>query len=94
MDTPWLTGQGCALALSVFRIHCTFSGTRKFQRTPAHSLGWRRAEGVAVMFLAPEDPDQTDPEAGREWGLQESRVLQERGRHDEGPLGCRFSGPS
>lgn len=46
------------------------------------------------MFLAPEDPDQTDPEAGREWGLQESGVLQERGQHDEGPLGCRFSGRS
>lgn len=72
-------GQGCALALSGFRIHCTFSGTRKFQRTPAHSLGWRGAEGVAVMFLAPEDPDQTDPEAGR---VGSARV---RGSAGEGP---------
>lgn len=40
------------------------------------------------MFLAPEGPDKTDPEAGREWGLQE------RGQHDEGPLGYRFAGLS
>lgn len=44
------------------------------------------------MSLAPESPEQTDPEAEREWGPQESGVLQERGQHDEGPLGCRLAG--
>lgn len=41
------------------------------------------------MSLAPKGPDQTDPEAERESG-----VLQERGQHDEGPMGSRFAGLS
>lgn len=81
-ETPWLMSQDCALTLSGFRIHDTCSGTRKYQSAPAHSLGWRGAGGVSFMFLPPllpESPEQTDPEAEREWGLRESGVLQEEG---------------
>lgn len=87
-------GQGCALALSGFRIYCTCSGTRNYQSTSAHSLGWRGARGVSFVFLAPESPDQTDPGGRKGVGSARVRMLQERGQHDEGPLGCRFTGLS
>lgn len=40
---------------------------------------------MSFTFLAPKGPDQMDPEAEREWGLQESGMMQQRGWHDEGP---------
>lgn len=85
METPLADVPGCALGPSGFRIYCTCSGTRKYQSTSAHSLGWRGVGGVPFVFLDPKGPDQIVPEAEREWGLQESGTLQERGQHDKGP---------
>lgn len=70
METPLADAPGYALGPSGFRIFCTCSGTRKYQSTSAHSLGWRGAGGVPFVFLAPKGPDQAVPEAEREWGLK------------------------
>lgn len=37
------------------------------------------------MFLAPKGPDQTDPEAEREWGLQESGCCRRGASMTKGP---------